>query len=221
MSILRNYLRSLLYRNRGLLDPTKNWSTTAQTLVDMYQQANKQIIDVGAGQQRLGAKVLTLDRFSGADITADAAEVPLKTASVDLALSIAVLEHLKYPQQAVEELYRVLKPNGEVYIEIPFLQPFHSSPHDYYRATLPGLKHWCRHFEEIDSGVCVGPGSAIAWILIEFFRLVFGWMPLIGLGVELLIRLLVWPLKYLDSWLIPLANSHQLASAIYFHGRKK
>lgn len=215
---LKTWLTSHFYRRKSFFDPTKNYSHLPQQLIKKFDQ--KMIIDAGAGEEKIGNNVITLDLYSKTDIQADVMQLPLKSNSVDLAFSIAVLEHLPEPYQAVQELYRILKPGGEVYLEIPFLQPFHSSPHDYYRATIPGLKHWCRHFQELQSGVCVGPGSAVAWLEIEYTKLWFHQLPLIGLPLEILFRLWTLPLKHLDRWLISFPDSHITASAIYFHGVK-
>lgn len=215
---IRNLIKTWVYKRKSLLDPTKNYSQAPQKLAHRFR--HKTILDVGAGKQKITDSVITLDRFEPADLKADAFHLPIKSNSVDLAFSIAVLEHLKEPKQAVDEIYRTLKKGGQVYIEIPFLQPFHSSPDDFYRATLPGLKHWCRDFQEIGSGVCVGPGSTIAWIEIEYIRLIFGRIPLLGLLVELLFRIWSLPLKFLDRLLVDHKDSHIIASAIFFHGKK-
>ena len=37
-------------------------------------------------------------------------------------------------------MFRVLKPGGYIYSEVPFLQGFHADPDDYQRYTLQGLK---------------------------------------------------------------------------------
>ena len=213
---LRKYLTTI-YKRKNFFDPTKNYSHIPQKLIIKYR--NKKIINIGSGEEPLGDKVITLDRYTKSDIKANAISLPIKSNSFDLALSIAVLEHLKEPSQAIDEMCRILKPGGQVYIEIPFLQPFHSSPHDYFRATLPGLKHWCRQFKEIDSGVCVGSGSTVSWIMIEYTRLFFSQIPFIGLLVELGVRAISLPLKYLDKLIINQPNSHFSASAIYFHGQ--
>lgn len=206
------------YQPRSLFDPTKNYSHLPQRIIQDNQ--GKVIIDVGSGKTHLSKEVITLDKFAKADICADATSLPLKSSSVDVIISIAVLEHLKEPAQAINEMYRTLKKGGEIYLEIPFLQPFHGSPNDYYRATLPGLQHWCRKFKELESGVCVGPGSAIAWVEIEYLRLWFSKIPLVGIVIELLFRLWTLPLKYLDRYLVNKSDAHVIASAIYFHGRK-
>lgn len=206
------------YKPRSLFDPTKNYSQISQKLVKKY--LHMKILNVGAGESPLGKAVITLDKYSQASIKGDALALPIKTNSVDLILSIAVLEHLKEPYQAIQEMQRVLKKSGEIYIEIPFLQPFHGTPDDYFRASLSGLQHWCRHFKEIKSGVCVGPGSAVAWIEIEYLRLWLGKIPLFGLLVELILRLWTLPLKCLDKYLISKKEAFKTASAVYFYGRK-
>lgn len=215
---LRHWLVTKRYKRKSFFDPTQNYSPLPQRLVKKY--VGKRILNIGAGKERLGKEVITIDRFEAADILGDAQSLAIKSSSMDLALSIAVLEHLKEPYQAIQELKRILKEGGEVYIEIPFLQPFHASPHDYYRTTLPGLKHWCRNFKELESGVCVGPGSAVAWLEIEYVRLWFGKLPVFGLLAELLFRAWSLPLKYLDRFLVSKKDVHISASAIFFHGRK-
>lgn len=209
----------LAYKRKSFLDPSLNYSQIASGLIEKF--SGKNILNIGSGSEEFSDKVITLDKFEDADIRGDAMCLPITSGSIDLALSIAVLEHLPEPALAVKEMNRILTEGGEVYIEIPFLQPFHESPNDYFRATLEGLKHWCRDFEEIDSGVCVGPGSAVAWLEIEYIRLWFGKIPIIGLLIEILFRIWSMPLKYLDRFLLAKKDAHKTASAIYFHGRKQ
>ncbi len=63
-----------------------------------------------------------LGRSSVERVCADAHHLPLRDCSVDFVLSLSLLEHLKYPEKCVEELYRVLKNGGRVVIQIPNLQ---------------------------------------------------------------------------------------------------
>jgi len=215
---LRNWLVTHCYHRKSLLDPTHNYSVLPTQLVNQF--SGKTILNIGAGAERVGEGVITLDLFSGADIKGDAMHLPITSNSVDLVLSIAVLEHLPEPVASITEMYRILKPGGHIYIEIPFLQPFHSSPHDYYRATLPGLKHWCRHFQHLKSGVCVGPGSSVAWIEIEYIKLWVSNISFLALPIEIIFRLWSLPLKWLDRFIINSPDAHITASAIYFHGQK-
>ena len=55
-----------------------------------------------------------------------------------------VLEHVKAPVRAVEEMHRVLKTGGLLYCSVPFLHPYHGSAKlqlpDYWRFTHEGLE---------------------------------------------------------------------------------
>jgi SAM-dependent methyltransferase len=67
------------------------------------------------------------DRVRQASLT----ELPYPDASFDRALCLDVLEHLTYEQQpkALAELYRVLRPSGEVLVSVPNLAHLQSRVH--------------------------------------------------------------------------------------------
>lgn len=73
------------------------------------------------------------------DIYGTADTLPLKDASVTTVLLLDVLEHIKAPQKCMEELYRVLSPEGILIIKIPFLYPIHDAPLDFTRWSEYGL----------------------------------------------------------------------------------
>ena len=50
----------------------------------------------------------------------------------------SVLEHVPDPQLAIAEMRRVLKPGGSIWIQVPFLFPYHADPYDYWRVTSSG-----------------------------------------------------------------------------------
>jgi SAM-dependent methyltransferase len=81
-------------------------------------------------------------------VFADAAELPLRDASVDAVVMIEVLEHLRRPAHALREAARVLRPGGHVYLTVPFLYPVHDAPHDFQRFTEHGLER-----ELVDAGL--------------------------------------------------------------------
>jgi SAM-dependent methyltransferase len=51
----------------------------------------------------------------------------------------AVLEHTRKPWLVVQEMRRMLKPGGRVFIDWPFLQPVHGYPSHFFNATREGL----------------------------------------------------------------------------------
>ena len=181
------------------------------------------ILNLGSGNQPAGPNTLNVDMFDyeNVDVVADLHRLPFADDSVDGVISIAVLEHVRDPETALAEMHRVLKPGGRIFTLIPFMQPFHASPHDYQRYTLPGIEHLHRRFERVDAGVAGGPVSGFLWVFDEFVALLlsFGWRRLHHL-VFITMMLLTWPLKYLDLLFRRLPTADIIASSFYVHGRK-
>lgn len=75
------------------------------------------------------------------DVVSDSAALPLAADSVDTVLSNQVLEHVREPGNAVDEMARILKPGGLAIITAPHIWGVHEEPHDYFRFTPFGLRH--------------------------------------------------------------------------------
>jgi SAM-dependent methyltransferase len=181
--------------------------------------------EVGAGMEALlgdaNLKILESDVVVGprTQIVFDASHIPLETESVDGIVIQAVLEYIPDPAQAVAEIYRVLKPKGIVYSEMPFMQDVHGGRYDFTRLTHLGHLRLYRRFSEIKSGACGGPGTALAWTLQHFF-LSFVRTPWqrdltkIGTGLSFF-----W-LKYFDHFLAGTPGGLDGASGTYLLARK-
>jgi 2-polyprenyl-3-methyl-5-hydroxy-6-metoxy-1,4-benzoquinol methylase len=76
--------------------------------------------------------------------------IPLPNASVDCAICTEVLEHCPEPETVLREVWRVLRPEGTLFLTVPFLWPLHEVPYDYYRYTPFALQ---RHLERAGFGV--------------------------------------------------------------------
>lgn len=61
--------------------------------------------------------------------------IPLESASFDTIISSDVIEHLPDPKLAFQEAARLLRPNGKILLNTPFLYMLHEVPHDYFRLT--------------------------------------------------------------------------------------
>ena len=110
---------------------------------------------------------MDIQRFPGVAICADAERLPFAGASLSGVLLRGVLEHVRRADVVRAEVARVLRPGGFFYVEVPFLQPFHESPEDYRRFTLPGLRAFLADFPEAAAGVQIGPFSSLAWVTRE------------------------------------------------------
>ena len=156
-------------------------------------------------------------------VVGDALALPFADASFDGALPLALLEHVSDSRLAVSEMSRVLKPGGLLYCEVPFLQVYHPSPDDYLRFTASGLRRLCAGFEEIELGVCVGPSSALSWVLRAYLVGIltgFSWSRRARRIAEFFAAWLTFPVKYLDLLVARRPAAAEMASAFYFLGRK-
>jgi SAM-dependent methyltransferase len=123
----------------------------------------------GVGCDRLQAapkvRLIVFDIYASplTRFVADAHGIPLADGSVDAVWVQAVLEHVLEPARVVEEIHRVLKPDGLVYAETPFMQQVHEGAYDFTRFTESGHRWLFRRFDRIASGAVSGPGSVLIW----------------------------------------------------------
>jgi len=87
----------------------------------------------------------TLHTTHAIDVFADAYNTTLDSGIADVVLSTAVLEHLERPQDAMNEIARILAPGGHAILTAPFFWHLHEAPRDFYRYTKFGLEHLIRH----------------------------------------------------------------------------
>jgi SAM-dependent methyltransferase len=185
------------------------------------------IYDIGGKDQRHAVKDATyycvdIMPGPGVDIVADAHDMHvIPDNSVDMVMSISVLEHVRYPEKVVAEMYRILKPGGLIYINVPFIFPFHSDPDDFRRWTSDGILILCENFERIASGWNRGPASTMHELLVKFAALLFSFnsQRLYGVMLDVFGWAFFW-VKYMDVWMAKHPNAKVLHAGTYFLGRK-
>lgn len=211
----------------ALLSDNRVAAVNAKRVIELARamSGHPKVLMIGAGSQGEGTEELYADstlQLISFDIyaspltqfVADAHQIPLADESVDAVWIQAVLEHLLDPGRVVAEIHRVLRPGGIVYAETPFLQQVHEGAYDFTRFTESGHRWLFRRFEELDSGVVLGPASQLLWSVEHFVRGLFR-----SVTAGVIAKMILFWLRYFDR-IISRDYAGDAASAVYFLGRK-
>jgi SAM-dependent methyltransferase len=187
--------------------------------------AGPTVLVIGGGTIGLGADELYNDdsiELVGADVyasphtvlVADAHKLPFEDGAFDGVWIQAVLEHVLEPAAVVAEIHRVLRRDGLVYAETPFMQQVHERAYDFSRFTQSGHRWLFKRFSEISAGPIGGAGVALVWSIRYFSRA-------LGAGDKLsrLISLSFFWIRLLDTFTRGRAVA-DAASGVFFLGRR-
>lgn len=141
---LRQFVEEAPYERRTILDFVRKAASSLP--------AGTRIADVGAGDSPYRELFEHCDYLavdwdqsvhSGAsrvDVVSAADHIALPAKSVDAALLTQVLEHVPDPQAVLQDVHRILRVDGRVYLTVPLIWELHELPHDYYRYTPASLR---------------------------------------------------------------------------------
>ncbi len=191
-----------------------------QRVLETCPPTSHRVLDLGCGSRHLPGTVRCDIAVTYPGIRTDAARLPFGTGTFDCVIATALLEHVPYPRLIVREIHRVLKPQGLVYIEVPFLEGFHADPDDFQRFTFRGLEVLLRRFDIIDREVCVGPNSALSWILREYPATWFR-SPHLALTAKFIAAWLTVPIKYLDYVMARRPGAARIAAGLGVLARRR
>jgi len=153
------------------------------------------------------------------DIVGDGHDIPFESNLFDVVIIQSVLEHVIDPFRCVEEIHRVLKNDGIVYAETPFIQQVHMKAFDFTRFTHSGHRRLFRFFEELKSGTTGGPGMALAWSYRAFIRS-FSDNASMRSVLTIFAHWTSFYLKYFDYLSLNKRAAYEGASSCYFIGKK-
>ncbi len=191
--------------------------------VSREQPPDALMINIGSGAKRI-QNVFNVDIAAeqDVDVIASAYELPFANESLDLIIAESLLEHLEYPEKAMTEMYRILKKGGRIYIVTPFILGFHSSPNDFYRWTIPGMKILLKDFLIEEADVAIGPTSGVTAILREWLAIALSFnSKLLYQCWVLVFTALFIPVNWLDYLFGRYGTASQIALAYYWIGKKQ
>ncbi len=214
----------LYYFIMVVLGPVYFVNLSGKSFLGKYPREGK-TINVGSGARVLKKGVVNIDieKYEHVDVVAPATRIPFADGEVARAVYDNVLEHVALAEDAVSEASRVIAPGGYIYISTPFMYPFHSSPDDFMRWTLPGLRSLLSRngFSVLEDGVRAGPFSVlILWKSYLIASLLcFGNRQAYTL-IQNIVMILMFPIKILDAVFARLPYMEHLTSVFYIVGRR-
>jgi SAM-dependent methyltransferase len=221
---LKQRLGSRYYRiGLDVLAPTYPFDYRGRVLKRL-DPSRQIVVDVGCGNHRIHPDVIGLDLvdYDAVDIVCDLAALPFKSETVDAFVSRSVLEHVPDPATVVRQFLRATRPGGIGLHVIPFLFPFHASPHDFQRFTSAGLERLFTGWTVTEQGNATGPVTLALVSVIEFLA------SLGSVGRErvkpylyLALCAVLFPLKYLDAPFVERKAFLGLAPTIFTVVRKE
>lgn len=84
---------------------------------------------------------LDMEPGTNVDVVLDLTEGigELEEESFDLIICTSVLEHVKYPWLMAENITKLSRPGGFLYMSVPWIWRYHAYPDDYYRYSPSGI----------------------------------------------------------------------------------
>ena len=169
----------------------------------IFNNKSDKILDIGCGENPFYKNVIkgsiygfdiTPSKFTHILGTAD--NLPFKPKSFDKVILANSLYYFKNPFKVIDNLHKILKKGGILFISLPFFYPIHDMPEDRYRFTEFGLRTLLEdHGFEIKKIESIGGFFTIPSVILH--SLIKG-LPLISpSGIKLPIKIASYILFYI------------------------
>lgn len=132
---------------------TNPYSDFLSNWINTNKKNNVQIIDLSGGDRKhKDDRIINFDmtKYRGVDVIGNAHYLPFSNDSFDFVYSQASFEHYNNPFIVADEVYRICKPNGVIYVEIASVQSLHDAPYHFFNPTIYGAIELFKKFEVID-----------------------------------------------------------------------
>lgn len=122
-----------------------------QHISSLAPQLKGKVLDIGCGtkpyqkyfasNEYIGMEIGTKKNLKKniADVYYDGDRFPFEENSFESSLCTEVFEHIYNPNKFLDEVYRILKPNGTLLMTVPFVWDEHGQPYDFSRYSSFGI----------------------------------------------------------------------------------
>ncbi|MFY9368428.1 MAG: class I SAM-dependent methyltransferase [Desulfomonilia bacterium] len=207
-----NYRKAVV----SLSQPKLIMNYTAENFVKEYVENGARILNAGSSSVRFGSNCVNVDiqDGSGVDVVCDIHDIPDTLGRFDIIICTAVLQYCENPQKAVSEMYRVLRPGGYIYADVPWVQQYCPCAPDRFRFSEQAVREMFSRFEIVKLAPSVRPGTA--WVFLgcaimqDLTRNRY-----INFALALLFKAMLYPFKWIKT-----AEESKLAGGFYVVGKK-
>lgn len=161
-------------------------------------QLDGRVLDVGCGykpyrhlfqcREYVGLEIDSTESRARkqADFFYDGNRFPFPDGTFDGVICNQVLEHVFEPKRFLDEIGRVLKPEGKLLLTVPFVWDEHEQPWDYARYSSFGLQHLLKESGfEVTEQVKINPDVRVLFQLLNayLFKVLWTRRPVVDLIV--------------------------------------
>lgn len=218
-----------LYSKRRMNEISQIFNTHIEDYRDSHKLETYRFLIVGGGdlgnigremKTTAGYELINSDVYytPTVNLIADITLLPFADSSFDFVLAEGVLEHVVSPLLGVQEIHRILKPDGLFFVTSPFMLGVHIPRVDFTRWTKSGLISLLRNFELIESGVIEGAFVALAY-QISYVAMLVSPKRLIKF-TNLFVNLFLIPFKFIDPIFRHNPISEDAACSLYLISKK-
>ena len=222
-SRFKQFIVRHIYADHNSSGPVKK--AISILIKELDEDTSKRGLNIGSGKSRLHERISNLDIVDGpfVDYIADGHTLPFDDNTFDIVIAQESLEHFEEPTTAVKEIYRVIKPNGLFYIQVPFIIGYHPGPTDYWRFTKEGIDKLVVQagFACESVAISVGPATGFYRVLVEFLAIFASlFSEKSYLYVKGFMSLVLFPIKFLDLLLNRSSQKDRIAGGYFAIARK-
>lgn len=132
---------------------------------------NGTVLEIGAGKNEKYTKnsiTVDINNIFDPHVLANGYCLPFDNNVFDTVIAVEVLEHLEKPQSFIDEIHRVLRPDGKFFLTTRFIHQIHGS-YDYFRYTKLSLSTIFRNFRTVH----IEEQGSVLSVLLHFILVIF------------------------------------------------
>ncbi|MGB0848894.1 MAG: class I SAM-dependent methyltransferase [Thiolinea sp.] len=179
---------------------------------------NARILNAGSSSVRYGNNCVNIDvqEKLGVDVVCDVHSLPESLGKFDAIICNGMLQYCQTPNLVAQQFHQVLKKDGYLFVDAPWVQPFcqDETIPDRYRYSAIALRGIFSNFDIVECAPSIRPGSAF-YLLGRHIADNMTRNKYINTLLNQIAGLFLYPFRAIRT-----VNEHKTAGAFYLIGQK-